>query len=38
MHPPHLVERYIDGTEISYSLRPTAAGEVAGQVKAAQGQ
>ena len=38
MQPPHLVERHIDGTEISYSLRPTAAGEVAGQVKAAQGQ
>jgi hypothetical protein len=33
MQPPHIVERHIKGSDISYCLRPTASGELAGQVK-----
>lgn len=33
--PPHVVERHLKGGEISYSLRPVRAGEIAGQVKEA---
>ena len=33
MKPPHIVGRYLTGTDIEYGLRPVKQGETPGQVK-----